>query len=261
MALDDGDTKKVPPATPPATQPLPQAPASPSLHDSLTPNERSAIADLRTGAYSMQAIANRNGFKNKSSISRLAKRYGIKPTNAGKVAAERLKLVNGEHALRENSNETHAHEPRSEPEIEAAAIAAAARLQADITIVHRGDIKSARRLVVKLVEQLGAAMNSEIAMKQVRELMKAAGIEGKEVDEKLQIMGAALSMRGRSEILRNISMAMKNLVPLERTAYGLDNEGGKPVEHVPIEERVKRWTSTEQPLPHNVTPITSAKSA
>lgn len=255
MALDDSDNKKnVTTVTSQPSTPLP----SPS---SLTEQEQKAIADYRTGAFSLQAIANRNGFKHKNTIARLVKRAGVTADLASKVAAKRDTLIDKAQPALVKRDPSHAHEPRVEPEIEAAAIEAVARLQADITIIHRGDIKSARRLVVKLVEQLGAAMDSEIAMKQVRELLKEGGIEGKSVDDKLAIMGAAMSMRGRSEILRNISMAMKNLVPLERTAFGLDNTDGSKADHVPIEERVKRWTASEKPLPANVTPINAAKSA
>lgn len=203
----------------------------------------------------MQAIANRNGFKNKSSISRLAKRHGIKAVNLAKVQAKRDEMLNGTPASPIESNTDHAL-PRLEPEIaDRNAIEAAARLQADITIVHRSDIRGARRLVTKLVEQLANAMDSEIAVKQVREMLKSGGVEGKDVDDKLRIMGAAITMRGRSEILRNVSMAMKNLVPLERTAYGLDTTAGNPTEHVPLEERVKAWTTKEAPLPANVTAL------
>lgn len=253
MSLDADDSKKQPSTLKAVTTPSPAAESSPSPQDNLTDSERSAIADFKTGAFSLQAIANRNGFKHKNTVARLIKKVGATPENVGKTAEKRRGLIDQAHrpAVEGDAGRARA----TQDELDAAAIDAVGRLQADITIVHRRDIKQCRTLLVKLATQLETAMNSETAMKQVRDLLKAGGIEGKEVDEKLSIMSAAMNMRGRSEILRNMSMAFKNVIPLERTAYGLDTGAGNPADHVPLEERVKAWTSKEQPLPANVTAL------
>ncbi len=253
---DDNNSAETPPSV---TSSSPSVTSPESLHSELSDQQRAIIADGKTGIYSLQAIANRHGIKHKNTIARLLKKHNINPENNAKVRAKSVAIQRAEQAQAIERDLTHAQ--FSQAEHDDMAVAVAARMQADVTLVHRKDIKGVRTLIARLVGQLDAAMNSDLAMSKIKALLQTAGESETQIERHMRTVKEAMSMRGRSEILRNISMAYKNMIPLERTAFGLDNTDGSKAERVPIEERVKKWTAKEIPLPANVTALRPLKTA
>lgn len=81
---------------------------------------------------------------------------------------------------------------------------------------HRQDIGSARQLVASLVAELREASDN------IGEIETT--IEAKADSNRRRMMQKAVTLPARASVLASLSVAMKNLVGLERQAFNLDVE-------------------------------------
>ena len=116
-------------------------------------------------------------------------------------------------------------------------IDAASRLQADVVRDHRKDLARTHRLCNKLVAELEAHTDAIDVIK--AEI--AAVTAGDKTDKRKRVLDRAVSHSTRAGSMRALAGAQKELVALERQAFGLDDDADKRDDFIPIEERLKAY--------------------
>lgn len=105
-----------------------------------------------------------------------------------------------------------------------------AKMQADVILEHRTDIGRMRSICKSMVEELelqGLAKNELAKMAEV--LVLSFTQEGEqpdpaEVNRQYKLLEKLLSLGGRVEVLKKLSDSIKNLIALEREAFGLNSD-------------------------------------
>lgn len=112
-------------------------------------------------------------------------------------------------------------------------VEANARLQAGIRIAHRVDIKRGRTLAMKLMDELELQTENKELYEEVGELLTeppegASKDEIRRLTRLQQVFDAILSSAGRIDSVKKLSDTLKNLITMEREAFGIgaDNGGG-----------------------------------
>lgn len=99
-------------------------------------------------------------------------------------------------------------------------------VQTNLSVIlgHRGDIRQGRDLIKLLAGQLGdvAGARDELEKEIIDE---TEGDEGKPNLRRRNFMLKAVSLPVHAGVLRDLSTAIKNLIPLERQAFNLDEPG------------------------------------
>lgn len=113
----------------------------------------------------------------------------------------------------------------------------AAERAAEVVREHRTDIKAARILVQRLLGELLAATSHPGEMEAMIETDTAGGRDQKRRNALMR----AVSLPSRAGVIRDLSAALKNLIPLERQAFSLDDKEKGPQDHAPLEERLKTY--------------------
>lgn len=180
--------------------------------------------DYKLGQLSVRAIAQKHNFKGShSAITSRAKRNGW-TRNVTKQVQEltREGLVSGI-----NKDCAHfAHTPTRE-DIEAAALT-----NIQVITQHRQDIRAGRTLVNLFMEQLQDSANA----RDVIEQDIIAETEEDQTTVRRTSMLKAVSLPSQAGVLRDLSVALKNFIPLERQAYNITDE----VEGETYEQRLMR---------------------
>lgn len=122
---------------------------------------------------------------------------------------------------------------------------------ADIVIGHRKDISKARKILEMMLEELAITsvdpVRLEEALNVICQQEKDNLADSVSYARFVKYIKGALSLNNRAGVMRNLSNAMEKLVSLERQAYDMDaEESTKPLDHVPLEERVKKYTQELQ---------------
>jgi hypothetical protein len=104
-------------------------------------------------------------------------------------------------------------------------IATAAVTNVLVVREHRRDIKKGRALASMLADQLNSAMVYR------DDLQSEIDAETADDPARRISLSRAISLPAHAAILRDLSAAMKNFIPLERQAFGLDsnNEGSTQI--------------------------------
>lgn len=158
--------------------------------------------DYRIGQLSVRAIASKYGLSH-SLILKNAKKYGwtrnlIKQVNA--LTNEGLLSGKGDQVVTSPTRE----------DIEAAALT-----NIQVITQHRSDIRKARELVCLLMGQLEEAANNRGSL--------INDINETEQNSLSKPIIKAISLPSHASILRDLSMSLKNLIPLEREAFNINN--------------------------------------
>lgn len=103
-------------------------------------------------------------------------------------------------------------------------IEATAEVIATVRMEHRGDIRRARTLANALFDELEAECADVESLRKLGELMLDPDDNGR--DRLNELYQAIISMPERVKAMKALSETLKNLVGLERQAYGMD-EGEK----------------------------------
>ncbi|HGY2266197.1 TPA: hypothetical protein ACNVDL_001754 [Morganella morganii] len=118
------------------------------------------------------------------------------------------------------------HEVRSQVRSETALservlIEATAEVITNVRMEHRGDIRRARELANVLFDELSAECADVAALEKLGELMIEPDDNGR--DKLNELYRAVISLPERVKSAKALSETLKNLIGLERQAYGLDD--------------------------------------
>jgi len=169
--------------------------------------------EYRLGQLTVREIARRHGIA-PSSITRKAEKLGWARDLTEEVRAKTRAAL-----LRNTDNATP---PRNTPSREDVNVA----VQTNVELVrqHRGYLGRGNRIVEKLLAELdsGTDSNAEIVA-----LIEEETAEDKNGQRRARML-AAVSLPTRAAVARELSQTLKNLIPLERQAFNIDDKGSPP---------------------------------
>ncbi|HEK1875704.1 TPA: hypothetical protein ACKRGR_003588 [Proteus mirabilis] len=166
----------------------------------------------RAGVMSIREIASQYEITHQA-ISKRAKKEGWERDLKAKVKARAENLV----AKREVASLVATEKAISERQL----IEANAEVIANVRMEHRGDIRRARELTNNLFDELSAECADVPALRKLGELMFSLDDNGR--DKLNEIYHSIISLPERVKSAKALSETLKNLVGLERQAYGLDD--------------------------------------
>lgn len=166
----------------------------------------------RAGVMSIREIASQYEITHQA-ISKRAKKEGWERDSKAKVKARAENLV----AKREVASLVATEKAISERQL----IEANAEVIANVRMEHRGDIRRARELTNNLFDELSAECADVPALRKLGELMFSPDDNGR--DKLNEIYHSIISLPERVKSAKSLSETFKNLVGLERQAYGLDD--------------------------------------
>ncbi|HDU8313901.1 MULTISPECIES: hypothetical protein [Gammaproteobacteria] len=166
----------------------------------------------RAGVMSIREIASQYEITHQA-ISKRAKKEGWERDLKAKVKARAENLV----AKREVASLVATEKAISERQL----IEANAEVIANVRMEHRGDIRRARELTNNLFDELSAECADVPALRKLGELMFSPDDNGR--DKLNEIYHSIISLPERVKSAKALSEILKNLVGLERQAYGLDD--------------------------------------
>lgn len=166
----------------------------------------------RAGVMSIREIASQYEITHQA-ISKRAKKEGWERDLKAKVKARAENLV----AKREVASLVATEKAISERQL----IEANAEVIANVRMEHRGDIRRARELTNNLFDELSAECADVPALRRLGELMFSPDDNGR--DKLNEIYHSIISLPERVKSAKALSETLKNLVSLERQAYGLDD--------------------------------------
>lgn len=197
-------TKKAPAKSPPSEKPR------------VAPDWERIEHDYRAGLLSLREIAGQHGLTH-GAINKRAKRDGWVRSLASKIQARAEQLVSTQAVSTPVSAETRATERQI--------IEANAERIAQVRSEHRQDIGRGRKLVIDLLAELETQTAGIEVFERLGELMDKSGEDenGRPIVDKLnEAYHKVIGFSGRVGNIKALSEALKNLVALERQAYGLD---------------------------------------
>ncbi|HBC6577102.1 TPA: hypothetical protein KEX07_003489 [Proteus mirabilis] len=166
----------------------------------------------RAGVMSIREIASQYEITHQA-ISKRAKKEGWERDLKAKVKARAENLV----AKREVASLVATEKAISERQL----IEANAEVIDNVRMEHRGDIRRARELTNNLFDELSAECADVPALRKLGELMFSPDDNGR--DKLNEIYHSIISLPERVKSAKSLSETFKNLVGLERQAYGLDD--------------------------------------
>ena len=173
--------------------------------------------DYRAGVLSVREIASSQGISH-TAINKRAKAEGWERDLNAKINAKADALV----SKREVSTKVSSGNSISEKQI----VEANAEVIANVRMEHRGDIRKARSLTNALLNELDAECSDVPALEQLGELLRREDDKG--MDKLNDLYHKIISLPGRVKAMKDLADSLKNLIALERQAYGLDNpDAGK----------------------------------
>lgn len=166
----------------------------------------------RAGVMSLREIASQHGITH-GAINKRAKKEGWERSLKEKINQKAEALV----SKREVSTKVSTEKTISERIL----IEANAEVIANVRMEHRGDIRRARELTNNLFDELSAECADVPALRKLGELMFSPDDNGR--DKLNEIYHSIISLPERVKSAKSLSETFKNLVGLERQAYGLDD--------------------------------------
>ena len=166
----------------------------------------------RAGVMSLREIASQHDIS-EGAIRKRAKRDDwLRDLNA-KIKARSDDMVRKQEVRRQVRTETSLSER--------VLIEATAEVITSVRMEHRGDIRRARELANVLFDELSAECADVAALEKLGELMIEPDDNGR--DKLNEIYHAVISLPERVKSAKALSETLKNLIGLERQAYGLDD--------------------------------------
>lgn len=197
--------------------------------------------DYRAGVLSVREIASSQGISH-TAINKRAKAEGWERDLNAKINAKADALV----SKREVSTKVSTGNSISEKQI----VEANAEVIANVRMEHRGDIRKARALTNALLNELDAECSDVRALEQLGELLRREDDKG--MDKLNDLYHKIISLPGRVKAMKDLADSLKNLIALERQAYGLDNpDAGK---NTPLKDK------TDDELTRRIQELMNGKS-
>lgn len=180
-----------------------------------TPDWEAIETAYRAGVMSLREIASQHGIS-EGAIRKRAKRDDWSRDLAAKVKERADDLVRKAEVRKQVRSEVTLNER--------VLIEATAEVIASVRMEHRGDIRRAREITNALFDELGAECADVDSLRKLGELMLSPD---ENVRDKLnEIYHSIISMPERVKAVKALSEALKNLIGLERQAYGIDGPEG-----------------------------------
>jgi DNA-binding Lrp family transcriptional regulator len=165
----------------------------------------------RAGTMSVREIAEQSGVSHTAINKRARKEKWARDLSA-KIKAQADVLVSRDTVSKEVSSQRVATE-KVVVEVEA-------QVQARIRISHRSAIARSRELMMKLVDELEHHTDNRELLAQLGELMFSPD-EKTGRDSLNEIYHAVISLPERTKTIKALSETLKNLIALEREAFGM----------------------------------------
>lgn len=166
--------------------------------------------DYRAGILTLRELAVKHG-GNHVAITRRAKKEGWVKDLSKRIQSKADELV---------TKRTVTADVTAERAVtEAAVIDANAQVIADIRLSHRKDISRSRKLAMALLEELELETQDVSALEKLGELLEQPDDKG--VDKLRDLYAKIISLPSRTDTMKKLSETLKNLIGLEREAYGL----------------------------------------
>lgn len=166
----------------------------------------------RAGVMSLREIASQHDITH-GAVNKRAKKEGWERNLKEKINQKAEALV----SKREVSTKVSTEKAISERIL----IEANAEIIANVRMEHRGDIRRARELTNNLFDELSAECADVPALSKLGDLIFNPDDNGR--DKLNEIYHSIISLPERVKSAKALSETLKNLVGLERQAYGLDD--------------------------------------
>lgn len=166
----------------------------------------------RAGVMSLREIASQHDIS-EGAIRKRAKRDDWSRDLNAKIKARSDDMVRKQEVRRQVRRETALSER--------VLIEATAEVITNVRMEHRGDIRRARELANVLFDELSAECADVAALEKLGELMIEPDDNGR--DKLNELYHAVISLPERVKSAKALSETLKNLIGLERQAYGLDD--------------------------------------
>lgn len=166
----------------------------------------------RAGVMSLREIASQHDIS-EGAIRKRAKRDDWSRDLNAKIKARSDDMVRKQEVRSKVRSETALSER--------VLIEATAEVITNVRMEHRGDIRRARELANVLFDELSAECADVAALEKLGELMIEPDDNGR--DKLNELYHAVISLPERVKSAKALSETLKNLIGLERQAYGLDD--------------------------------------
>lgn len=166
----------------------------------------------RAGVMSLREIASQHGISEGAIRKRAKKDDWSRDLNA-KIKSRADDLVRKEEVRKQVRTETTLSER--------VLIEATAEVIANVRMEHRGDIRRARELANVLFDELSTECADVSVLSKLGDLMFSPDDNGR--DKLNEIYHSIISLPERVKSAKALSETLKNLIGLERQAYGLDD--------------------------------------
>ncbi|MBR8654208.1 hypothetical protein KDH83_12980 [Achromobacter sp. Marseille-Q0513] len=167
-------------------------------------------ADYRAGLLSVREIASAQAVSH-TAIQKRAKAQGWERDLSAKIKAKADALV----AKREVASQVATEAALSERVV----VGSNAEVIASVRLAHRSDIRRARALCMNLLEELEAETGDIDLFRELGELLRAEDDKGQ--DKRNDVYQKVISSAGRIDSMKKLAETLKNLVGIEREAYGI----------------------------------------
>ncbi|MGE0383423.1 MAG: hypothetical protein AB7Q97_01755 [Gammaproteobacteria bacterium] len=180
--------------------------------------------DYRAGVKSLRAIAGEHGVT-EGAIRKRARRDEWERDLTERIKQKADALVRNK-AVRTELRAADREAERTVVEANAEAIA-------NVILTHRGDIRETRVLVTGMVEELKIlSENRDVIYELCKEVSRDP--DGKISPRQLEAFHRALGLGGRVVNVEALTRALKNVITLEREAFGIKSEGGESEPAMPL---------------------------
>lgn len=170
----------------------------------------------RAGVLSLREIAIACPGPNHVAIARRAKKEGWVQDLSAKIKAKANDLVTRQAVTADVTAERSVTD-RTVIEVNAQAIA-------NIRLAHRGDIGRSRKLVNKLLDELETLTDEQGVLRELIDQLR----DGEDTDTAmLELATKMASLPSRTKTMKELSETLRNLILLERVAYGVDSTPGE----------------------------------
>ena len=166
----------------------------------------------RAGVMSLREIASQHDIS-EGAIRKRAKRDDWSRDLNAKIKARSDDMVRKQEVRSQVRSETALSER--------VLIEATAEVITNVRMEHRGDIRRARELANALFDELSAECADVAALEKLGEMMIEPDDNGR--DKQNELYRAVISLPERVKSAKALSETLKNLIGLERQAYGLDD--------------------------------------
>jgi hypothetical protein len=167
-------------------------------------------ADYRAGVLSVREIAAAQGITH-GAVNKRAKRDGWERDLSAKIKAKADALVSKREVSTQVSTE--------KADTDRAIVEANAEVIASVRLAHRKDISRSRALAMALLGELESQTENIDLFEQLGEMLRSPDDKG--LDRLNDLYQKVISMPGRIDGIKKLSETLKNLIGLEREAYGL----------------------------------------